>query len=169
MLLLRHVDGQLQISTEKKGIEKMTDENQGISEKPEAGNVTIKWILGFSILFLIIGGLAGEGSPTLSKKEKESVCVEYVAAVLYKSPSIMDSVYIKDGFYEVSYTRNSDGTRWDAACHIDGKTIVWAAIHGGSLGRWRYEEDAKYKVSNTDNGKIVKVNIPNIGSLELSL
>ncbi|MEQ5875239.1 type II secretion system protein [Pseudoalteromonas sp. NFXS39] len=84
----------------------------------------------------------------LSKAHKISLCKEYISKVFHKPMDIMNARYMKEdslmSFVEISYVRKIDNTLWKYVCSISDDSILWAAIlEDGSLGRWRYEEEAK--------------------------
>lgn len=115
-----------------------------------------------SILFLsACGGSSFDAYSDLNERQKVKICKNYIGDLFGRSPSIMRTGIKKDdgGFFvEIIYNRSSDNSRWNNICHINGNTIVWAAVHDGELGRWRFEDEERIRlVKRSGDSQTVKV------------
>ena len=118
--------------------------NDGITWKHFAG-------IGVVIVFILyaIGSDSGSTSSKLSKENAKSLCRSYIAQQMGRPSSIIRTQHIKyDGghFVKAYYYRPSDGDYFEFVCSLDNNTILWAGIFDGNdIGRWRYEDEMKYK------------------------
>lgn len=101
----------------------------------------------------------------LTIPQQKKVCEAYIAKLFSKSRAIMRSELLKEeygnSFIKVSYTRSSDNTKWENVCTYQKDILLWAGLHNGELGRWRYEDEAK--ISGKGSRSVV-VAVPNMGS-----
>lgn len=127
-------------------------------------SLSIFYGIGVPIVVYGLASLASEKSDIKTTKETTKpkrnfdeltniqlgqACKYYIANEFSKNPRIVSTSYItKDAgghFIKAWYTRDSDNTQWEYVCHLMDNTIVWAALDNGNLGRWRYEDEAKFE------------------------
>lgn len=111
----------------------------------------------------------------LTVDEKSYICKKYIATIFGRPVNIIGSQVIKeeygDHYIKISYRRAVDNSLWENACHIKDKTVIWASIFNGSqLGRWRFEDEGKYKVKiQKDGKKHVSLKIEDFDSITFNL
>lgn len=111
---------------------------QEIPKKPEANEGIVKM----------------EKSPDeFSNNFSQEEIAKYTISSIMNQPPEIISVKKDGDIYFVSYSRKSDGEKFDYKVRIDGRNIVW----GNSDGRWRDTEyDEKISYFENENRLIIE-------------
>lgn len=79
------------------------------------------------------------------------ICKGVIAQVMGRDPSIISAQANDSDVIVLSYTRESDGSKWTYRCKLNGNTAVWAS----ETGRWRDDPaDSVIRLSLVDGGKL---------------
>ena len=103
-----------------------------------------------TVLALTIGTLlAGCGPVDTGPFTEVEVCRAGIATTMLKPLSIVKYDGSEPNVHYLHYIRQSDGTRWEFRCKLEGNNIVWAT----DTGPWRkrtYDSDIKFRVTGSD-------------------
>lgn len=90
--------------------------------------------------------------PSVTDKYSEiEICKGVIAQVMGRDPSIISAQEHNSDVIALSYTRESDSSKWAYRCKLNGNTAVWAS----DTGRWRDDPaDSEISVSLVESGKL---------------
>ncbi|WP_278357986.1 hypothetical protein [Idiomarina abyssalis] len=93
------------------------------------------------------------------------ICKGVIAQVMGRDPSIISAQANDSDIIALSYTRESDGSKWTYRCKLNGTTAFWAS----ETGRWRDDPaDSVIRFSLVDGGKLAVKEVYGDGSSSVS-
>lgn len=151
----KHCGSKLEPVPATKGIYKATS-----NTKLHNNDITWKHYVGIFFIVTVLFSMFSEGEQSYKpdKESAKSLCRSYIAKIMGRHISIVRTKHIKyDGghFVKAYYNRTSDGDYFEFVCSLDNNNIVWAGVfNGNELGRWRYEDEMKYKRNKDGSWKL---------------
>ena len=92
-----------------------------------------------------------QGGSVADKYSEIEICKAVIARVMGRDPSIISAQASDSDVVALSYTRQSDGSKWTYRCKLNGNTAVWAS----DTGRWRDDPaDSVIRLSLIEGGKL---------------
>ena len=87
-------------------------------------------VLCLTVNIVIIGLLAAEEEVELGRFTEREICRAGIATIMSKNVGIVAFDGKSGSSYKLHYIRDSDRSRWDFRCYLDGNTLIWATEGG---------------------------------------
>lgn len=94
---------------------------------------------------------AADGYATTSF-DHETISKGAISAIFGVPMERIQTIGRSGDVYHLGYTRQSDGSRWQYKCRVDGSSIIWGTLDG----RWRTEERISFSVDGSSGSFIIR-------------